>query len=396
MESRRHFQSREEEIQEQGLMKRVISTGILSLLLGAWTSVSHAEAPTDDIALQPAHVIVSPWKQHVPPTKRQGVAGIECTAKGRLWVVYGRDVESTRNFQVVRSSDDHGVSWSEVRLMILPREGTRAMSASIWIDPLGRLWLFWGQSAGQQDGRFGVWTIVCDDPDASEPKWSVPRRIGDGIMLNKPTVLSSGDWLLTSSVWKADNSIKVYVSTDQGMTFQLRGTANIEDAKTRGPDEPMIVERKDGSLWMIVRCRGLAETLSQDQGRTWIPVKRIAIPHPTSRFFLRRLKSGALLLVKHGPMYEKVKREKLSAFISDDDGMTWQGGLMLDEREDVTYPDGVQTEDGTIHIIYDHQRTPLGEVLMATFTEDDVRAGKPLTDTVRLRVQIDRLPLLNP
>ena len=76
--------------------------------------------------------------------------------------------------------------------------------------------------------------------------------------------------------------------------------------------------------------------------------------------------------------------------------MTWQGGLMLDEREDVTYPDGVQTEDGTIHIIYDHQRTPLGEVLMATFTEDDVRAGKPVTDTVRLRVQIDRLPLSNP
>ncbi len=377
-------------------MKRVISTGILSLLLGAWASVSPAEAPVDDIALQPAHVIVSPWKQHVPPTKRQGVAGIECTATGRLWVVYGRDVESTRNFQVVRSSDDNGASWSAVRLMILPREGTRAMSASIWIDPRGRLWLFWGQSAGQQDGRFGVWTIVCDDPDASEPKWSAPRRIGDGIMLNKPTVLSSGDWLLTSSVWKADNSIKVYVSTDQGITFRLRGTANIEDAKTRGPDEPMIVERKDASLWMMVRCRGVAETISQDQGRTWTPVKRIAIPHPTSRFFLRRLKSGALLLVKHGPMTEKVKREKLTAFISDDDGMTWQGGLMLDEREDVTYPDGVQTDDGKILIIYDHQRTPLGEVLMATFTEDDVRAGKPVTDTVHLRVQIDRLPLSNP
>ncbi|NQV22772.1 MAG: exo-alpha-sialidase, partial [Rhodopirellula sp.] len=62
------------------------------------------------------------------------------------------------------------------------------------------------------------------------------------------------------------------------------------------------------------------------------------------------------------------------------------------EREDVTYPDGVQTDDGTIHIVYDHQRTPLGEVLMATFTEEDVRAGKPVTDKLRLRVLIDRLP----
>ena len=99
------------------------------------------------------------------------------------------------------------------------------MSANVWIDPLGRLWVFWGQSAGMQDGRFGVWAIVTDDPDAAEPKWSAPRRLGDGIMLNKPTVLKNGDWLLPASVWKADNSCRVLASTDQGQTFQLRGSA---------------------------------------------------------------------------------------------------------------------------------------------------------------------------
>jgi hypothetical protein len=350
------------------------------------------DAVTDrDLALQPAHVVVAPWKQHVPTTKRQGVPGIERTAQGRLWAVYGRDVESTRNFQIVRSSDDDGASWSDVRLMILPRQGTRAMSASIWIDPQGRLWVFWGQSAGQQDGRFGVWTVVCDDPDAAEPRWSEPRRIGDGIMLNKPTVLASGDWLFTSSVWKADNSIQVYASTDQGRTFSLRGTANVADPAKRGPDEPMIVERKDGSLWMLVRVQGLAETVSDDGGKTWSEVERSAIRHNTSRFFVRRLKSGALLLVKHGPLGERTGREKLMAFISDDDGKTWQGGLMIDEREDVTYPDGAQAKDGAIHIIYDHQRTPLGEVLMATFTEQDARAGKPVSDRVRLRQLVDRV-----
>ena len=280
--------------------------------------------------------------------------------------------------------------------MILPRAGTRAMSANVWTDPRGRLWVFWGQSADMQDGRFGVWAIVTDEPDAAEPKWSAPRRIGDGILLNKPTVLANGDWLLTSSVWKADNSIKVYASADQGKRFQLRGTANIEDAKSRGPDEPMIVERKDGSLWMMVRCHGMAETISQDHGRTWTPVKHIAMQHPTSRFFLRRLQSGALLLVKHGGLNEKVKREKLMAFVSDDDGKTWQGGLLLDERNSVTYPDGVQAADGTIRIIYDHERTPLGEVLMATFSEAEVRAGKTVTDNVRFKVVIDRLPNAGP
>ncbi len=373
----------------------------LSLVVVLWLAplaalpAAQEDAAALDLALQPAHVIVAPWKQHVPPTKRQGVAGIERTAKGRLWVINGRDVESTRNFQVVRSSDDDGRTWSDARLMILPRAETRAMSASIWIDPQGRLWLFWGQSAGQADGRFGIWTIVCHDPDAVEPKWSAPRRIGDGILMNKPTVLENGDWLLTSSVWKADNSIKVYASSDKGETFTLRGTAHIADPKRRGPDEPMIVERKDGTLWMMVRMQGLAETISHDGGKTWTPVERIAIKHCTSRFFLRRLQSGALLLVKHGPLNERSGRERLTAYISDDDGKSWQGGLLLDERDEVTYPDGVQAADGTIYLVYDHQRTPLGEVLMATFREEDVRAGKAVSDKVKLRVLIDRLPQPN-
>jgi hypothetical protein len=65
---------------------------------------------------------------------------------------------------------------------------------------------------------------------------------------------------------------------------------------------------------------------------------------------------------------------------------------MIDEREDVTYPDGVQAEDGTIYVIYDHRRTPDGIILMATFGEADVRAGRPVTDKVRLGIEIARVP----
>jgi hypothetical protein len=270
------------------------------------------------------------------------------------------------------------------------------MSPTLWIDPQGRLWLFWGQAFGLQDARYGIFAVVTDDPDAEDPTWSEPRRLGDGVMLNKPTVLSNGDWLLTSSVWKTDDSIRVYSSTDQGKTIHLRGTANIADVESRGPDEPMVVERKDGSLWMLVRNRGLKQTVSRDRGVTWTSVEPTNIRHTTSRFFVRRLKSGALLLVKHGAIDERTGREKLMAFVSDDDGATWQGGLMLDERDDVTYPDGVQASDGTIYVVYDHNRTPDGEVLLATFTEEDVRAAKPVTDKVRLRVEIDRLSVSQP
>jgi hypothetical protein len=359
----------------------------------AWSRGDAAEL-NRDLALQPATILINPWKNHVPPTKRQGVPGIERTAKGRLWVVYGRDVESPRNYQVLRFSDDDGKSWSDIRLMIMAQQCVRAMSPAIWIDPRGKLWVFWGQSYGLQDGRYGIFAISTDEPDDDNPRWSAPRRLGDGIMLNKPTVLSNGDWLLTSSIWKADESIRVYASTDQGKTFVLRGTANISDPKKRGPDEPMIVERKDGSLWMLVRVQGLGQTFSHDRGKTWTPVEKLPIAHPTSRFFVRRLNSGALLLVKHGALNEKAGREKLTAFVSDDDGTTWIGGLTLDERDHLTYPDGIQAVDGTIYVVYDRNRTPDGIIQMAVFREDDVRAGQPVSDVVRLKQEIDRLPAM--
>ncbi|MCB9873054.1 MAG: hypothetical protein H6821_02645 [Planctomycetaceae bacterium] len=77
-------------------MKRLGATLVLMLVfpLRAWSEKELGP----DIALEPAHVIVNPWRFHIPPTKRQGVPGIERTAKGRLWVIHGRDVESPRNY----------------------------------------------------------------------------------------------------------------------------------------------------------------------------------------------------------------------------------------------------------------------------------------------------------
>ena len=49
---------------------------------------------------------------------------------------------------------------------------------------------------------------------------------------------------------------------------------------------------------------------------------------------------------------------------------------MLDERAEVSYPDGFQAPDGLIHILYDWNRHTDAEILMAKFREEDVLAGK--------------------
>jgi predicted neuraminidase len=75
----------------------------------------------------------------------------------------------------------------------------------------------------------------------------------------------------------------------------------------------------------------------------------------------------------------------LTAYVSKDDGETWQGGLPLDERSSVSYPDGQQSEDGTIRIIYDYSRTGERHILMATFREQDVLAERLVSEDAKLR-----------
>ena len=150
---------------------------------------------------------------------------------------------------------------------------------------------------------------------------------------------------------------------------------------------------------MLVRTtKGIGQSVSTDGGRTWGPgtIYMKGRQAANKRFFIRRLQSGALLMVRNNA--PDGKRSHMTAFISDDDGVSWQGGLLLDERES-SYPDGVQADDGTIYVIYDHQRYTLnrsgrrgvGSVVMAAFVEKDARAGRPITDKVRLRSVITQL-----
>ncbi|MBA7550149.1 hypothetical protein ES705_42656 [subsurface metagenome] len=273
----------------------------------------------------------------------------------------------------------------------------RAYDPTLWVDPQGRMWLFWAQAISY--GRnAGVWAIITENPDAENPKWSKPHRYARGVMINKPIVLSSGEWLFPVSNWgSTDNGItvvpksaEVFVSTDKGRTWILRGQAHVPK-ETKSFDEHRIIERENAHLWMLVRTKyGIGESISKDRGKTWSEVSRSSIQHATARFFIRRLNSGKLLLVKHGAIEERIGRSHLMAFISDDDGKTWSGGLMLDERSGVSYPDGMQSPDGTIYIIYDYNRYKDKEILMATFTEEDVAKGQCVSKKARLRVLVNK------
>ncbi|MBY4128156.1 exo-alpha-sialidase [Rhodococcus fascians] len=368
--------------------------------------------------MAPAAILSAPTAARYQDDHRlwQGIPSVEITDGGRLYANWytGMDTETNGNFVVVATSDDAGETWVSPRFVVEhPDREVRVYDPCLWRDPLGRLWLTWNQSAGFFDGRVGAWFAVSDNPDADEPIWSAPRRIGNGLMMNKPTVLSNGTWLFPTAIWAchppaedhpevADEYFSnVYASTDKGESFQLCGGA---DVPNRSFDEHMIVEREDRSLWMLVRCfDGIGESFSTDGGRTWSPGRASAtVDGPCSRFHIRRLASGNLLMINHADFgdrrsVEELERQgnvkswkgrtNLTAFLSLDDGRTWPHRLLLDDRDDVSYPDAAVDDSGRIFVVYDHDRFGDRAIYLSRFTEDDVVGGKfesPSSDTALL------------
>lgn len=363
-----------------------------------------------DLALIPPKLNTSPLPDYDYDKLDYGMTiGIERTPAGRLWACWVAGGDSPDAFFVLATSDDDGETWSKPRLVVdsdsdkLPRKRS-ILVGNLWTDPLGRLWLIFDQSMDMFDGRAGVWASICENPDDDTPKWSEPRRIWHGVTLNKPTVLKNGEWMLPISLDQRggfgpfkgcfteldpQRGANVFVSTDKGKTWERRGMATFPN-----PDwhEHMIVEKNDKSLWMLARTsKGIMESTSTDLGQTWSDPVASAIAHPVARFHIRRLQSGKLLLIKHGDQIDAhTGREQLSAWLSDDDGSTWKGGLVLDERKGISYPDGFQAPDGTIYISYDRNRSKDGEILLARFTEEDILAKDLVSQKAKLKMLISR------
>lgn len=336
----------------------------------------------------------------------QGIPGIEVTKKGRIFITFysGGTKEHIDNYALLLKSDD-GIHFGEP-IAVAFKENYRCFDSCLWIDPLGRLWFIWSFAPEN-----AVYAAICDDPDADELVWSYIKRIGNDVMLNKPTVLTTGEWFFPVTVWPTllgemnpiyattdeDRRAFVYKSTDNGETFTKFGGVAVPD---RFGDEHMFLELKDGRIAMFVRTiYGIGVSYSYDRGKTWTSGEDSGLKGPNSRFHIKRLKSGRILLINH---YEFDGRNNLTAMLSEDEGKTWPYKLLLDERADVSYPDAVEHEDGYIYLTYDRERgsfrhsldkvyADAREILMAKITEQDIIEGKLISPESKLKCIVSKL-----
>lgn len=329
----------------------------------------------------------------------QGCPTIARTHGGILfagWYTGGTGEPSPLNCNVLVKSTDNGETWSDVQLVIAsnPELHVRAIDIQLWISPDKRMWAFWtirDDNYLQNDiNHLKLWAMICENPDADELTWSEPKLLTHGFLRCQPTVLSDGRILLFSYDWSNDR-YSYSESSDGGKTWCRK----IGGKKVNTPfDEAMAVEKLDGSIWMMARCeeKALAQSFSYDGGKSWTDGEVTNLVSPSSRFYLKRLPSGKLLLIRNAKIERR--REWMTASLSDDDGATWKWSLLLDPDTNVSYPDAVFDDNGTIYIVHDHGRNDYKEILFSRITESDIIAGKLATPDSCLKHIISKAPTI--
>jgi predicted glycoside hydrolase/deacetylase ChbG (UPF0249 family) len=144
----------------------------------------------------------------------------------------------------------------------------------------------------------------------------------------------------------------VAISDDNGETWR-----NSKPIVGRGPIQPALAQRKDGTIVAFMRDSGdpparVHMSTSSDNGETWSASVKTSIPNEAS-VELSSLRDGKWAYfgndINDG-------RYQLSLYLSDDEGRTWKWKELIEydqsKRGSYSYPCLIQSADGLIHISY--------------------------------------------
>lgn len=127
----------------------------------------------------------------------------------------------------------------------------------------------------------------------------------------------------------------------------------------RGPIQPALARRKDGTLVALMRDSGddpprVHISESTDNGESWTATRKTDIPN-TASVELLALKDGKWAFLGNDL---DDGRYRLSLFLSDDEGKTWKWKTKLEDtppgKGGYSYPCLIQTADGLLHMTYSH------------------------------------------
>ena len=252
---------------------------------------------------------------------------------------------------VLRSADE-GRTWTKADLFADPAKFTvsnervllrtkEGVIISAWMNGVERKpvkgW-HWGEP-GADWHDFVLPTYTCRSLDDGKT-WEAPVKLSEPwcgclhsmIQMRTGRIVLVGQEIIPQ--WR--HATVMFVSDDQGKTWQ-RGDMldyGIGAHDHAGSIEGTVVERKDGSLYLLLRTESgwLWQATSQD-GLKWEGLKQSQIPSVTCCPQMARLADGRIALLwnappRHAPT-NRTSRSELSLAFSDDEAKTWSKPVIV-------------------------------------------------------------------
>ena len=215
------------------------------------------------------------------------------------------------------------------------------------------------------------WGLVRTSADNGRT-WSAPVKLPEGVLgpiRAKPVELRPGILLAGSSTehdgwvvhmerysgrWTAD-------ALAAAANWQKSGPLNVP--AEFGAIQPTILVHTASSLQILCRTRQrvIAESWSQDEGRTWSPMKATPLANPSAGIDAVHLTDGRFLLV-YNPT--ATGRAKLDVAMSSD-GKMWKRAVVLEDSEgEYSYPAMIQSRDERVHLTYTWKRERIKHVVL--------------------------------
>ena len=343
--------------------------------------------------LAQVHKISSPEAlAEYAPSKRlwQGIPGIEWSKRddggSRLWASLfsgGTHEPTIYNYTTYYFSDDDGESWTlafVVDFLGSKEDDSRCFDPSIKFYN-GKLYIYWNQT-GEAQYTNKVCCAIVNNPgieinqmsDIDNFEVGAPFFCSRGIKMNKPIILTTGEWLYAAHDPAAISYVEIYSSLDNGLNWSLKGRSKVDNVLF--VTESTLVQIDDEGKELVLYSRTdisyyQAVSYSHDGGATWTVSEDEGRICPNSRQFAYRLASGNILFAHH---YNSYSRENMFVGLSTNGCQSYDHNLILDVRNGTSYPDITQAEDGSIYVTWDYDRYGMKQVLFAKLNEQDLLA----------------------
>jgi predicted neuraminidase len=300
--------------------------------------------------------------------------------------------------------------WSE-RFIMADTPGYPDTNCTMFIDPQGRLWLLWPTIlANEWHTALMKYRISSDYAGDGAPHWQMSEvlhvtpgqafqdavlryvaeqdqaldnaNLGDKPKERVQTWLQELrvhaqdklyrrlGWMTRAHPFVLDRTRLIVPLYSDGFSFSLMAITDdwgqtwhtSAPLIAAGNIQPSIVQRRDGSLFTLMRDNGpppkrLHQSESRDRGETWSPVRDSDLPNPGSGAEIISLSNGHWVLISNDT--EK-GRNSLAVQISEDEGTTWRWKRRLEfeppdaEAGSFHYPSIIQAKDGTLHASYSY------------------------------------------